>query len=94
MFQRLSSEMVDEVLEKIEPNLIKNAAIRTVKNQVDKDVDLWDEYTFDNENYRKIHYSAWNNTNSINFNTDIYLTKNKRMGIQLFGSDYTSGFNI
>lgn len=94
LFQRLSSEMVNEVLENIEPNLIKNASLRTVKNQVDKDIDLWDEYTFDNENYRKIHYSAWKNTNSINLNTDIYLTKNKRMGIQLFGSDYTSGFNI
>lgn len=94
MFQRLSSEMVNEVLEKIEPNLIRNSSKRNVRNQVDKPVDLWDDYTFDNENYRKIHYSAWGNTNSMNFNTDIYLNKNKRMGIQLFGSDYTSGFNI
>lgn len=89
IYHRLSSEMVKEVLENIKPNLITS-----VKNQGGKDVDLWDIFGFDNENYRKIDYKAWQNTNQINFNTDIYLNKNKRMGIQLFGSDYTSGFNI
>lgn len=89
IYHRLSSDMVKEVLEKIEPNLISVA-----KNQVDKEVDLWDDFGFDNESYRKINYKAWQNTNQINFNTDIYLNKNKRMGLQLFGSDYTSGFNI
>ena len=89
VFQRLSSDMVKEVLEQKEANLITD-----VKNQSNKSVDLWEEFIFDNENYRKIHHKAWNNTNSINFNTDIYLNKNKRIGLQLFGSDYTSGFNI
>ena len=50
--------MVNEVLEKIEPNRIPVA-----KTQVDKEVYLWDEFGFDNENYRKINYKAWNNTN-------------------------------
>lgn len=94
LFQRLSSEMVKEVNNQIEPNLIRNGVQKNVKNQVNQDVDLFDEMIFNNENYRKIHYSAWKNTNKINFNTDIYLNKNKRMGIQLFGNDYTSGFNI
>ena len=93
-FQRLSSEMVNEVLENIEPYRIKNSQIKNVINQVNKEVDMWADYVFDNENYRKIHYKSWNGTNTINFNTDIYLNKRKRMGIQLFGSDYTSGFNI
>lgn len=94
IFHRLSSDMVNEVIEKMDSNLIKNSSQKNVKNQVNKDVDLYDEILFNNENYRKIHHSAWKNTNQINFNTDIYLNKNKRMGIQLFGSDYTSGFNI
>ena len=94
LFQRLSSEMVKEVNNQIESNLIRNGVQKNVKNQVNQDVDLFDEMIFNNENYRKIHYSAWKNTNKINFNTDIYLNKNKRMGIQLFGNDYTSGFNI
>ena len=76
IYHRLSSEMVKEVLENIEPNLIKD-----VKNQVGKTIDLLDIYGFDNENFRKIDYKAWKNTNQINFNTDIYLNKNKRMGI-------------
>jgi hypothetical protein len=37
IYHRLSSEMVKEVLENIEPNLIKD-----VKNQVGKTIDLWD----------------------------------------------------
>lgn len=76
MYQRFSSEMVKEVLENIEPYRIP-----TAKDQLDKNINLWDIYGFDNENYRKISYKDWKNTNSINFNTDIYLNKNKRMGI-------------
>lgn len=89
LFQRLSSDMVNEVLDSIEPYRIK-----TAKDNLDKDIDLWDIYGFNNEKYVRINYKDWKNTNSINFNTDIYLNKNKRMGIQLFGCDYTSGFNI
>lgn len=51
-------------------------------------------FQFDNENYKIIKYNKWKNTNVINFNTDIYLSRKKRMGVQLFGTDYTSGFNI
>jgi hypothetical protein len=51
-------------------------------------------FYFNNEDYYKLNYKDWNKTNSINFNTDIYLRRDKRMGIQLFGTDYIDGFNI
>ena len=89
IYHRLSSEMVKEVIEKIEPNRIS-----TAKDQLNKKIDLLDEYLFDGENYRRINYKDWKNTNCVNLNTDIYLNKNKRIGLQLFGCDYTSGFNI
>lgn len=89
IYQRISNVMVNEVLDNMESNRITK-----VKNQVNKDEDIWNEFVFDNKSYKKISYKAWQNTNQVNINTDIYLNKNKRMGIQLFGSDYTSGFNI
>ena len=89
IYSRLSKEMIDENLENMSSNLIA-----TAKNQTDKVTNLSDYFVFDNENYKKIDYKSWNKTNSINFNTDIYLDAKKRMGIQLFGSDYTDGFNI
>ena len=88
-YQRVSSDMINEVVEQIEPN-----RITTVTSDSGVEVDLLDEFLFDNEHYRKLKYDKWNNTNSINFNTDIYLSRKKRMGIQLFGTDYTDGFNI
>ena len=63
-------------------------------NQKNKEVDLLDTFYFDKENYLKLNYKDWKNTNKINFNTDIYLSKKKRMGIQIFGNDYSSGFTI
>lgn len=89
IYQRISSKMVKEILDNIEPN-----RILTATDQKNKTHNLYDGFLFDGENYRRISYKDWNNTNAINFNTDIYLSKNKRMGIQLFGCDYTSGFNI
>lgn len=88
-YQRISTDMINEVLEKIEPKRISTAL-----SDSGAEVDLLDEFLFDNEHYRKLKYDKWNNTNSINFNTDIYLSRRKRMGIQLFGTDYTDGFNI
>ena len=75
-YQRVSSDMINEVIEQIEPNRIS-----TVISDSGQDIDLLDEFLFDNEHYRKLSYDKWNNTNSINFNTDIYLSRKKRMGI-------------
>ena len=76
IYHRLSSDMVKEVIDNIEPNRIKD-----VKNHKGKDADILSIYPFDGEQFKKIDYKAWNNTNQINFNTDIYLSKNKRIGI-------------
>lgn len=89
IYHRLSSKMVNEVIDNLEPNRIKD-----IKNHKDKNDEILSIYGLDGEGFKKIDYKAWKNTNQINFNTDIYLSKNKRMGIQLFGSDYTNGFNI
>lgn len=88
-YQRISTEMINEVIDQIEPN-----RIITVTSDSGKEVDLLDEFLFDNEHHRKLKYNKWNNTNSINFNTDIYLQRKKRIGLQLFGADYNDGFNI
>jgi hypothetical protein len=88
-YQRLSTEMINEVNDKLAPFEITKAL-----NTAKKSVDIADEFTFDNEHYLKLNYKDWNKTNAINLNTDIYLTRKKRMGIQLFGSDYGSGFTI
>lgn len=88
-YQRLSTEMVKEVNEQTDHN-----RIQTVVSDSDEEVDLLNEFLFDNEHYRKLKYDKWNKTNAINFNTDIYLTRKKRIGIQLFGTDYCDGFNI
>lgn len=88
-YQRLSKEMVEEVLTQIEDNHIS-----TFIDEAGRETDTRDLFQFDNENYKIIKYNKWKNTNVINFNTDIYLSRKKRMGVQLFGTDYTSGFNI
>ena len=88
-YHRLSTEMVDEVIEKN-----SQFAIDDIIDNKKKNVKISDYFIFDNEHYRVIKPEKWNKTNVINFNTDIYLERNKRMGIQLFGSDYKEGFNI
>ena len=89
IYSRLSKEMVEEKLNDLEANLIKD-----FKNQNNKSVDISEHFVFNNEDYRKMNYKEWNKTNSMNFNTDIYIDADKKMGIQIFGTDYTSGFNI
>lgn len=89
IYSRLSKEMVEEKNEQISSNLISE-----VKTKVNKDINLYDYFVFDNENFIKIPHKLWNKTNAINFNTDIYLDSKKKIGIQLFGADYTDGFNI
>lgn len=88
-YQRISNEMIDEVNENLKPYLIS-----TGKNRARKDVNIDELFWFDNQNYYKLNYKDWNKTNSINYNMDIYLSRKKRMGIQLFGTDYKDGFNI
>lgn len=88
-YQRLSTEMVQEVLERMKENRIQLA-----RNNSDKTVDLFDEIVLDNDYFIKLNYKDWKKTNVMNYNMDIYLSPKKRMGLQLFGSDYTHGFTI
>ena len=88
-YQRISNGAIVEVLENLKDNEILKCT-----NQSKKEVNLSDGIYFNNETYRKIDYKDWKKTNSINFNGDFYLRRNKRMGLQIFGTDYTNGFNI
>lgn len=88
-FQRLSKDMVNELNE--------NNSIYQIKQYIDvanRKYDTSDLFQFDNENYRIIKYDSWNKTNIMNFNADVFLRRDKPIGIQLFGTDYTDGFNI
>lgn len=88
-YSHLSAEMVNEVLDKI-----KNDSIEIVEDERGNEVPLSEYLNFDGKYYRKLDYSKWNKTNAINFNTDLYIEPTKPMGIQIFGTDYCSGFNI
>lgn len=88
-YQRISNKMVEELNDKNLTNCIKDFI--DVANRTYETRDL---FQFDNENYRIIKYDKWNKTNVINFNADIYLRGDKPIGLQIFGTDYTDGFNI
>lgn len=88
-YSRLSSEMVKEVYDSID-----NDRINIVKDQNSNDVSLESAFNLDNKTWRKISSEKFSKTNAINFNTNIYISPYKKMGIQLFGSDYKYGFNI
>lgn len=89
IYSRLSKDMIKEKNEQISAY-----SISKVKSKNNKEINLRDYFAFDNENYIKIPHEMWNKTNVINFNTDIFLDSKKKIGIQLFGTDYTDGFNI
>lgn len=88
-YQRVSEKMVNEVL-----NNIENYRIPNITSNTNKTIDLLNQFQFDGKQYGKLKYNQWNKTNVINLNTDIYLSRKKKMGIQLFGTDYNHGFNI
>lgn len=88
-FSRISNDMVNEVY-------FNNAENRLdyVKDQNFNDVSLEELFALNGKQWRKIATTDFNNTHSINFNTNLYINPEKKMGIQLFGSDYKYGFNI
>ena len=88
-YQRVSTETVNEVIDKM-----KEKSIIEIEDNKHKSCLLSDYFAFDNENYKVIKYDKWNKTNVINLNMDMYLRRDKRIGIQLFGSDFKHGFNI
>lgn len=88
-YQRVSEKMVNEVLSNIEKYRISSAISNT-----NKELNLLNQFLFDGQAFTKIKYDKWNNTNVINLNFDVFLQRSKKMGLQLFGTDYNHGFNI
>lgn len=88
-YSRLSKKMVDEVY-----NNIENWRINNVKNQNSEDELLSNSITFDNKKWLKLYSDKLKTANAIHFNTNLYLSPYKKMGIQLFGYEYNKGFNI
>lgn len=88
-YSRLSSAMVNEVVEQIAPYRIEN-----VEDQDGVLAYLSESRLLDNKHSIKINHKLFNKTNALNFNTDLYITNGKKIGLQIFGSDYSSGFNI
>lgn len=88
-YSRISYNLISSVNEKTDAYRIKT--IETNKNIKE---DMMSNIVFDNKTWAKISHDSFNKTNKLNFNVDIYLQKEKRMGLQLFGADYKSGFNI
>lgn len=88
-YSRLSSEMVNEVVDQLEPY-----RIQSVEDQDGRLAYLSDPMDFDNKHMLRIDHKLFNKTNAINFNTDLYITNGRPIGLQIFGTDYTSGFNI
>ena len=88
-YSRLSDEMVKEVV-----STLDDVSIKTVQNQKTNTTNLKNRIVFNKENWLKISADDFNNTRSISFNTDLLIDPAKKIGIQLFGSDYKHGFNI
>lgn len=88
-YQRLSRDMVDEVIEGLE-----KYRVFEVYNQNGKVSDIAEKMTLNGENWLRIKYDQLHNTNQLNVNFDIYLDASKKIGPQLFGNDYTNGINI
>lgn len=88
-YSRISKEMVNEVYDNISSNRIEQ-----VKDQYTNDIKLSDLFALNGENWRKIPTEKFNNTQSINFNTNLYVKPTSKIGIQIFGCDYKYGFNI
>jgi hypothetical protein len=88
-YQRISNDTVNQILEEL-----SDYKINTVTNEAKKNIYLNEYFQFNNESFRKINYNDLRKTNKLNLNADFYLQRDKRIGIQLFGTDYNNGFNI
>lgn len=88
-YSRISNDMVKEVFDKISDNRIE-----FVNDQNNSLVEFDNLYNFDGGNWLKITPEKFNKSSAINLNTNIYINPDKKIGIQLFGSDYKRGFNI
>ena len=88
-YQRISNKAVNQINENL-----NQYAIKTAINESGKNVYLEQLLQFNNQSFRKINHEDLGGTDELNFNADFYLDGSKRMGIQIFGTDYNNGFNI
>lgn len=88
-YSRISSATVNDVLEEMADYRIEN-----VEDKNGELAYLSELMELNGKHHLRIDHDLFKKTNAINFNTDLYITNGKRIGVQLFGSDYTSGFNI
>lgn len=88
-YKRVGKKEVNEVYENLSVNRID-----ICKDQNKNGVNLDALINFNKENWRSIEGEKFNNTSAISFNTNLYINPHKKMGLQIFGSDYSSGFNI
>lgn len=88
-FSHLSTDMVNEVMERMRDVLIEEAITNT-----NATITLTDKVVMDNRTWLKINHKDFKKANQVNFNFDLYLDSEKKMGIQLLGTDYKAGFTI
>lgn len=86
---RISNEDVSNIFKKLASSRIENKTSNTGETTT-----IYNEILLDGENWYKVQDDNLLDTNVIHINTDIYLSPEKKMGIQLFGCDMTHGFNI
>lgn len=88
-YSRISNDMVSELYDRISKN---RADI--VEDENSNKVNLNKIIDMKQSSWRKIPHTFFGKTNAINLNFDLFLDPDKHIGMQLFGSDYKSGFNI
>lgn len=88
-YVRMSSKVVDDVVETLNDFLIDS-----VVDQYDDMESLHNLLEFNGNRYLRIDESLLHRTNALTFNSDIYIMKDRPMGLQIFGADYTTGLSI
>ena len=88
-YKRIGKENINTIFDSLETYRINN-----VKDQNGNNIYLDTSFAFNKENWIKIPAESFKNTSAINFNTNLYINPYKKLGLQLFGSDYNNGVNI
>lgn len=89
VYSRLSYDMILEKLDKMAEKSIETCFSNKAIGEL-----LFDRKELEGTNFYKIDYKDFKKTNKLNINFDLYLDAKIKPGIQLFGCDYKSGFNI
>lgn len=88
-YSRISKNTVDEIFDSLKSNRSDY-----VKDKYSNDVLLSNLTHLNGTNWEKLPANFFQNSQQISFNTNIFISPYKKMGIQLFGMEYKKGFNI